>query len=154
MVTGQAPVTLELRYTPAKNHKQTKGGTHIYHRRCNSCLRQKHIKNEIGSQPTMCQVHTSAWVSLLAPGKTDNTACHPGKTTTHMLRVVPFTRIRTSDARHLQNRNEEKKRRKKKSEIPKESQQKTRNARQDKTRQKRRQGMEKRGNFVLADPWN
>ena len=28
----------------------------------------------------MCQVHTGAYVSLLAPGKTDyNTACHPRK---------------------------------------------------------------------------
>ena len=25
----------------------------------------------------MCQVHTGAYVSLLAPGKTDYTACHP-----------------------------------------------------------------------------
>ena len=35
----------------------------------------------------MCQVHTRAYVSLLAPGKTDYTACHPGKTTTHMIPV-------------------------------------------------------------------
>ena len=26
-------------------------------------------KSEIGSQPTMCQVHNGAYVSLLAPGK-------------------------------------------------------------------------------------
>ena len=38
-------------------------------------------KSEIGSQPTMCQVHTAAYVSLLAPGKTDYTACHSRKTT-------------------------------------------------------------------------
>ena len=31
VVTGQAPVTLELRNTPGKKHKQTKGGTRIYH---------------------------------------------------------------------------------------------------------------------------
>ena len=29
VVTGQAPVTLELRNTPEKKHKQTKGGTRI-----------------------------------------------------------------------------------------------------------------------------
>ena len=29
------------------------------------------IKREIGSQSTMCQVHTGAHVSLLALGKTD-----------------------------------------------------------------------------------
>ena len=31
VVTGQAPVTLELRNTPGKKHKRTKGGTRIYH---------------------------------------------------------------------------------------------------------------------------
>ena len=31
VVTGQAPATLELRNTPGKKHKQTEGGTRIYH---------------------------------------------------------------------------------------------------------------------------
>ena len=31
VVTGQAPVILELRNTPDEKHKQTKGGTRIYH---------------------------------------------------------------------------------------------------------------------------
>ena len=31
VVTGQAPVTLELRNTPGKKHKKTQGGTRIYH---------------------------------------------------------------------------------------------------------------------------
>ena len=31
VVTEQAPVTLELRNTPWKKHKQTKGGTRMYH---------------------------------------------------------------------------------------------------------------------------
>ena len=48
-------------------------------------------KSEIGSQPTMCQVHIDAYVSLLAPGKTDYTSCHPRKTTTYILHVVPIT---------------------------------------------------------------
>ena len=49
-------------------------------------------KSEIGSQSTMCQVHgAGAYVSLLAPGKTDYTACHPRKTTTHILHVVSIT---------------------------------------------------------------
>ena len=39
----------------------------------------------------MCQVHTGAYVSLLAPGKTNYTACHPRKTTTHILHVVSIT---------------------------------------------------------------
>ena len=49
------------------------------------------FKSEIGSQPTMCQVHTDAYVSLLALGQTDYTACHPRKTTTYILHVVPIT---------------------------------------------------------------
>ena len=40
----------------------------------------------------MCQVHTGAYASLLAPGKTDYTACHPRKTTTYILHVVPITK--------------------------------------------------------------
>ena len=31
VVTGQAPVTLELRNNPGKTHTQPKGGTRIYH---------------------------------------------------------------------------------------------------------------------------
>ena len=31
VVTGQAPVTLELRNAPGKTHKQIKGGTRTYH---------------------------------------------------------------------------------------------------------------------------
>ena len=62
VVTGQASVTLELRNTAEKKHKQTKGGTRIYYSSYKSCLRQKHTKSEIGSQPTMCQVHTGAYV--------------------------------------------------------------------------------------------
>ena len=31
VVTGPAPVTLELRNTPGKEHKQTKGGARMYH---------------------------------------------------------------------------------------------------------------------------
>ena len=40
----------------------------------------------------MCQVHTTAFVALLAPKKTYYTACHPGEnTTTYVLHVVPIT---------------------------------------------------------------
>ena len=75
---------------PREKHKQTKGGARI------SQLTQlmpppETYKIEIGSQPTMCQVHIGAYVLLLAPGKTDYTACHPRKTTTYMLHVVPIT---------------------------------------------------------------
>ena len=40
-------------------------------------------KSEIGSQSTMCQVDTGAYVSLLTPGETVYTDCHPRKTTTY-----------------------------------------------------------------------
>ena len=56
VVTGQTPVTLELRNTPGRKHKQTTRRTRIYHSWRNSCLRQKHVQSEIGRQPTMCQV--------------------------------------------------------------------------------------------------
>ena len=69
VVTRQAPVTLELRNTPGKNTNQ-RWYAHM------SQLTQlmpppETYKSEMGSQPTMCQVHTGAHVSLLAPGKTD-----------------------------------------------------------------------------------
>ena len=106
MVTGQAPVTLELRNTPGTNQRWY---THI------SQLTQfmpspETYKSEVGSQPTTCQVNTGAYVSLFAPGKTDyNTACYPGKTTTCILHIVPIT-THTHDRRKsiAKNRNKEK----------------------------------------------
>ena len=44
-----------------KKHKRTEGGTRMHHSRCHSCLREKHIKREIGGHPTLCQVHSSEW---------------------------------------------------------------------------------------------
>ena len=59
VVTGQALVTLELRNTPGNKHKTNQRWyTHI------SQLTRfmpppETYKSEIGSQPTMCQVHTA-----------------------------------------------------------------------------------------------
>ena len=83
VVTGQTPVTLELRNTPGKNTNSPRWYTRI------SQLTQfmpppDTYKSEIGSRSTMCPVHTGAYVSLLTPGETDYTACHPRKTTTHV----------------------------------------------------------------------
>ena len=61
----------------------------------------------------MCQVHTGAYVSLLAPGKTDYTALPPKKDS---------LRIRTTDASHLDNR--KKKQRKEKIKGKKEERRK------------------------------
>ena len=81
VVTGQAPVTLELRNIPGKNTHNPRWYTHI------SQLTQfmpppETYKSEIGSQSTMCQVHAGAYVSLFTPGETNYSDCHPRKTTT------------------------------------------------------------------------
>ena len=112
----------------------------------------------------MCQVHTGAYVSLLAPGKTDYTACHPRKTTTYILHVISIT-THTHDRRKSIEKKETKKRKedkgkerqekeaKKKNEKGKERKEKTRKARQDKTRRGSKE--RKRGkNVILADPRN
>ena len=52
----------------------------------------------------MCQVHTGAYVSLLASVKTVYTASHPRKITTYILHVVS---VRTTDASQLEKRNKE-----------------------------------------------
>ena len=75
---------------PREKHNNPRWYTHI------SQLTQfmpppETYKSGIGSHPTMCQVHTGAYVSLLAPGKTDYTACHPRKTTTYISHVVSTT---------------------------------------------------------------
>ena len=69
-------------------------------------------KGEIGSQPTMCQVQAGAYVSLLTPGETNYSDCHPRKTTTYILHMVSIT-THTHDRRvsQLEKVNKEKKRR-------------------------------------------
>ena len=139
VVTGQAPVTLELRNTPGKNTNNPRWYMHV------SQLTQfmpppGTYKSEIGSQSTMCQVHTGAHVSLLAPGKTDYTACHPRKTTTYILHVVyitTHTHDRCKSIGKKKHRKEKKikerkeKRRKRKNEKGKEIKEKTRKAEKD-----------------------
>ena len=39
----------------------------------------------------MCQVQAGAYVSILTPGETKYSDCHPRKTTTYVLRVVSIT---------------------------------------------------------------
>ena len=69
----------------------------------------------------MCKVHTGAYVSLLAPGEIDYTACHPRKTTTYILHVVPIT-THTHDRRKSIG---EKKQRKERQDNIKERKEKT-----------------------------
>ena len=67
-------------------------------------------ESEIGSRPTMCQVHTGTYVALLAPEKTRlHRLPHPEKTTTYTLHVLYLSRrIRTSDESQLEKRRKEK----------------------------------------------
>ena len=122
-------------------------------------------EREIGSQTTICQVHTGAYVSLLAPEKNNYTACHPRKTTTCILHVVPITththdrRKSTHDRRKSIGKKKQKKEKKikerkekarkrknKKGKEKKKRQEKIRQNKQEKTRQEEeaRKGKEKK----------
>ena len=89
----------------------------------------------------MCQAYAGAYVSLLAPGKTDYAACHPSKTTTYISHVVPIT-PHTHDRRKSIGKKETKKRKERKDKKAinekerKENKvkEKKRRARKDKTR--------------------
>ena len=81
----------------------------------------------------MCQVHTGAYVSFLAPGKTDYTAGHPRKTTTYILHVVPIT-THTHD-RQVNWKKETKKRKKGKGKERRDKKVKKQKERKEKKRQ-------------------
>ena len=111
----------------------------------------------------MCQVHTGAYVSQLAPGKTDYyTACHPRKTTTYILHVVSIT-THTHDRRKSVGKKKQRKEkkikerkektRKRKNEKEKEIREKIRKARRDKTRRGSKERKREK-NVILADPRN
>ena len=101
----------------------------------------------------MCQVHTGAYVSLLTPGKTDYTACHPRKTTTYILHVVSIT-THTHDRRKSIGENKqikeretkdrkEKRRQRNKNKTKKERKEKDEKSKKRQNK-KRKQGKEKR----------
>ena len=99
----------------------------------------------------MCQVHTGAYVSLLAPGKTDYTACHPRKTTTYILHVVSIT-THTHDRRKSTGKQEitniekmkEIKRRESGKRKGKQRKEKTKNARKTRQEEEARKGIEEK----------
>ena len=70
MVTAQAPVTtaVELRNTPGKKHKPTVVLVHAYQVRISQLTQfmpqPETCKSEIGSQPTMCQLHTGEYIHI------------------------------------------------------------------------------------------
>ena len=79
-----------------------------------------------------------AYVSLLAPPKTDYTACHPRKTTTYILHVVPITTY-THDRRKSIGKKETRKRAK-----IKERKEKARNRKNEKKKRKGKERKDKR----------
>ena len=99
----------------------------------------------------MYQVHTGAYVSLLALGKTDYTACPPGKTTTYTLHVVPII-TNTHDRRKSIGKKKQRKQKKIKEQKDKEEnkrkrkgkKRKTRNTRNTKNDQRRRGSKERK----------
>ena len=93
----------------------------------------------------MCQVHTGAYVSLLAPGKPDYTACHPRKTTTYILHVVPITK-HTHDRRKSIGRKETKKLKENKGKKRQESEKRKRKGNERKDKKARK---DKTGKFIL-----
>ena len=90
----------------------------------------------------MCQVHTGAYVSLLEPGKTDYTACHPGKTTTHILHVVPIpthTHVRGKSNGKKKLRKYKRKERKKRKEIKRKRKRKGKKRKDKQKKQEKKQ---------------
>ena len=100
----------------------------------------RNYKSEIGSQSTMCQVHAGAYVSLLTPGETNYSDCHPTKTTTYILHVVSIT-THTPDRRKSIGENKQRKEKKIK-EGKKREENETKRKRQEK-RRKRQEKQEK-----------
>ena len=103
----------------------------------------------------MCQVHTGAYVLLLARGRTDYTACHPRKTITHILHVVPIT-THSHDKRESIGKKETRKRKEdegketkdKKAKTPKRKGKKRKDEkRQDKKRKQGKKGKEKKRSY-------
>ena len=85
----------------------------------------------------MYQIHTGAYISLLAPGKTDYTACHPRKTTTYILHVVPIT-THTHDRRRSIGKKKKKKKKVRERKGKERQEDKKSKKRQDKNEEARK----------------
>ena len=86
----------------------------------------------------MCQVQAGAYISLLTPGETKYSDCHPRKTTTYILHVVSIT-THTHDRRKSIGENETKKRKEDKGKERKEKKNETKRKRQAKRRKRQKQ---------------
>ena len=112
----------------------------------------------------MCQVHTGAYVSLLAPRKTDYTACHPRKITTYLVYITRsifhYAYARQTQVnwkKEIKKRKEDKVKESKDKEAKKnengKKRENTRKAKKDKTRRGSK-GRKREKNVILADPRN
>ena len=101
----------------------------------------------------MCQVHTGAYVSLLAPGK----PTIPLATQERLLRIITRSTYHYAYARQTQInwKKKQRKERKIKEWKGKKRERKMKGkVRKEKTGQEEKQGKEKRKNVTLADPRN
>ena len=98
----------------------------------------------------MCQVHTGARVSLLTPGETKYSDCHPRKTTAYILHVVSITphthdRNKSIGEKETKKRKEDKgkERKEKKNETKRkrEAMRRKRQEKQEKTRQESKESV-------------
>ena len=81
----------------------------------------------------MCQVHAGAYVSLLTPGETNYSDCHPRKTTTYIFHVVSIT-THTHDRRKSIGEEKQRKEKKIKKRGKKREENETKPQRQEKRR--------------------
>ena len=98
----------------------------------------------------MCQVQAGAYVSLLSPGETKYSDCHPRKTTTYILHVVFITphtdnRHKSIGEKETKKRKEDKrKKRKEKKNETKRKRPAKRRKRQEKQEQTRQESRERK----------
>ena len=106
LVTGQAPAILELRNTLGKTQTTQRWYTLVS--QLTQCMNPPETYNsKIGSQPTIRQVHSGAYASLLPT----ETLTIPLATQQGPLRIYYTSylslRIRTTDASQMEKRNKE-----------------------------------------------
>ena len=154
VVTGQAPVTLEWRNTPGKKTQSKPKVVHAYIIADAIHASARKYKSEIESQPTICQVHTGAYVHTRGC-KNRLHRLHPEKTTTYTLRAVPITthahirlksigKKRRKEKKRQKNEKKEKKRNKRKENERKRKEKKEKERREKKRREKKRREKKRR----------
>ena len=146
MVTEQAPVTLELRNTPGeKTQSKPKKVVHAYitadafHASTRNIYKRNRESAYDVPGPYWCiRLTTRAW-------KTNYTACHPRKTTTYILHVIPIT-THTHDRRKSLEKKETKKRKEYKGKKIRAEKRKTKKEREGKKSKHKKKKTENRKN--------